>query len=228
MLYDDFYNLSCLMEFIPILPLCVFKQNCPRGLIRSIYFLVFLKCIIIIISFTPIQYTILTGINVIDFVENIYLLCSFIAISIIYKVILDKLISKVFLFGTLFFVAILILNLFLTDCRVSLLNYGVAASNLVFSSYGLLYFTMYSKNKSTYKLKYFWLNIALLVYNSLMFFAMTVSKLIINDKWGDIQSTLWSIVVLSSILFNVFLMVFLYKNRVKNISKDELLEGITY
>ena len=57
------------------------------------------------------------------------------------------------------------------------------------------------------------MNIAFLTYNVCMLPAMFFDRIIIGDSWGKAQEILWTIVLFSGLLHNIFICVFLYEAR---------------
>ena len=145
-------------------------------------------------------------------IQNSYLVLSFFIISLIYKKLFNPKLDKLIAGGIIVFFIVLIINFLEVGFKNELLNYGVSVSNLIFTTYGIIYFYQSDgTSQSLFSKRYFWLNTAILSYNALMFSSMSVQNLFINDKRVMIHLAMWSFVIFASILFNVFISIFIVK-----------------
>jgi hypothetical protein len=207
------YFINELSEIIPIIFYAFYFKNKEFELKKLVFLFVLLK-----IVFTYIQsiliYTAPASFNIqyIPMIQNSYLVLSFFIISLIYKKLFNPKLDKLIAGGIIVFFIVLIINFLEVGFKNELLNYGVSVSNLIFTTYGIIYFYQSDgSKKSVFSRKYFWLNTALLTYNSLMFSSMAVSNLFINDKRVMIHFAMWSFVLFASILFNVLISIFIVK-----------------
>ena len=153
------------------------------------------------------------------FFQNIYAVLYFVIISRLYKTILIDINSKLFKVGNILFLLALIMNGIWFDFRYELLNYATSMVNLIFTAYGIIFLSASKRSPNSERFsKYFWLNIALLTYNMCLFPPMLFDDLIIGESWSFTQELLWSIVLISSILLNIFLSVSFFQ--VKNVREE--------
>jgi hypothetical protein len=155
------------------------------------------------------------------FFQNSYSILYFVIGSKIYKTILNN--KKVIQFGNILFVSALLINCFWFDFRFEFFHYSVAVLNLIFVTYGVIFFISPQKNLvSGENNNYFLLNNALLMYNACLFGAMIFSDLIFTKKSLIIGIVMWLVVMVSSILLNIFLSIIIYKiNLLREVKIDE-------
>jgi hypothetical protein len=145
--------------------------------------------------------------NVIN--QNVFIIFYFVIGSMIYKTILTN--QKVIQFGTILFLAALSLNCLWFDFRSEFFNYTVSVLNLIFAVYGFIFLVSdnaFTVSKSNYN--FFWMNLAFLTYNVCMFSVMFFDDLIIGEN-KIIVDILWNIVILSNILLNIFLAIYIFE-----------------
>lgn len=212
-----------LSEFLPLIIMLIVRST--RFRLINLYLLDFLilKVAVLVLSDTLIfinhdQY------NLNSIVLNTYTILYFLIISKLYKSILGEYFSNYFQIGNIMFFCSFILSSIWFDFRNYLFNYTVSTVNVVFIIYGILYFRSYRNNFVFGEFNnFFLLNIALLTYNVCMLPAMFFDRIIIRDSWGNTQEILWSIVLFSSLLYNILICVFLYEAR---LMKEEQFDSL--
>lgn len=212
-MYIFFEYFDSLINFLPLVIMLIVRST--RFRLINLYLLDFfiLKVAVLVLSYTLIfinhdQY------NLNSIVQNTYTILYFLIVSKLYKSILGEHFLKNFQIGNIMFLCSFILSFNWFDFRNYLFNYTVSIVNVVFIFYGILYFRSYRNNFVSGEFNnYFWLNIAFLTYNVCMFPAMVFDRIIIGDFWGKAQELLWSIVIFSNLLYNIFICVFLFDAR---------------
>lgn len=212
-MYIFFEYFDSLINFLPLVIMLIVRST--RFRLINLYLLDFfiLKAAVLVLSYTLIfinhdQY------NLNSIVQNTYTILYFLIVSKLYKSILGEHFSNYFQIGNIMFLCSFILSSIWFDFRNYLFNYTVSTVNVVFIIYGILYFRSYRNNFVSGEFNnYFWLNIAFLTYNVCMFPAMVFDRIIIGDSWGKAQELLWSIVIFSNLLYNIFICVFLFEAR---------------
>lgn len=146
--------------------------------------------------------------------HNLYTIIYFVSVSRIYRTILIDINQNFFRVGYTLFLLILIINGFWFDFRFEFFNYTISIVNLIFIFYGIIF--LFSSKKiliSGNFSNYFLLNIAFLTYNICLFSAMVFDRLIILELSIFNQQLLWSVVLISSIMLNIFLSIFILNNQ---------------
>jgi hypothetical protein len=209
-----FFEYIGLIDFLPLV--IIFIVRSTRFRLINLYLLDFfiLKVAVLVLGYTLIfinhdQY------NLNSIVQNTYTILYFLIVSKLYKSILGEHFSNYFQIGNIMFLCSFILSCICFDFRNYLFNYTVSTVNVIFIIYGLLYFRLFRNNFVFGEFKnYYWLNIAFLTYNVCMLPAMVFDRIIIfGDSWGKAQEMLWSIVLFSNLLYNIFICVFLFEAR---------------
>ena len=223
-MYIFFEFLNSLSDFLPLVILLIVRST--RFRLINLYLLDFfiLKVAVPVLGYTLIfmnhdQY------NLNSIVQNTYTILYFLIVSKLYKSILGEHFSNYFQIGNIMFLCSFILSCIWFDFRNYLFNYTVSTVNVIFIIYGLIYFRS-SRNNFVFGEfnNYFCLNIALLTYNVCMFPAMIFDRIIIfGYSWGTVQEMLWSIVLFSNLLYNIFICVFLFEAR---LMKEEQFDSL--
>ncbi len=223
MTYKAFYYFIFLTEILLLISLLYTYRHINRFINQSLIFLkAFSVFMLFLAEIAPLQ-LITRDIYLALFLQNVYLVISYILFTKIYRLILNVNYEKVFRFGSFFFFIVLILNLFIDKMHFRLLNYAISCSNLIFTIYSVIYLVNHLQKKNAFELKYFWLNISFLVYNSLLFSVMFFQNIVMKNQSGLYEKFFWSVVLLATFLFNFFLAVFLFKSIKKN---TQLEDGI--
>lgn len=214
LLFKIGYLVNEISELFPIIFLFFYFKNKELELKKLVSFYILTKLIFTYIQ-SIMMYTAPASFNIqyVPIIQNVYLLIYFLITSLIYRKLFDLKLDKLITSGMILFFIVLIFNLSDNGFKNQLLNYGVSVSNLIFTIYGIIYFYQSDgSNQSVFSKRYFWLNTAILTYNSLMFSSMAVSNLFINDKRVMMQFAMWSFVLIANILFNLLISIFLYKS----------------
>jgi hypothetical protein len=166
--------------------------------------------VVVMIFTNLIDYLEYWDLTLISFFQNSYTILYFLIATKIYKTLLIN--QNVVRFGTILFVAALSINSLLFDFRFVFFNYTVSVLNLILTSYGIIYITTNQISiVSGETNKYFWVNIALLSYNLCLFSAMFFDHLIISNSSKFIGELLWMVVLISSIILNILLSIFIFE-----------------
>ena len=222
-MYNFLESLIEMSECLPLFILFIFT-----GIRFGLIFLPLLDLLILKAAVTFLSITIILMYHeqaiLNSFIQNTYTILYFFIVSKLYKSILGERFSNYFQIGNIIFLSSFILSSIWFDFRYDFFNYTVSTVNVVFIVYGLLYFRSIRNNFVFGEFNnFFWLNIALLTYNVCMLPSMFFERIIIGDSWGNIQEILWSIVLFSSLLNNIFLCVFLYEAR---LMKEEQFDSL--
>jgi hypothetical protein len=222
-MFEFLVSLVEISEFLPLFIMLIFTSLRYELIFLPLLDLLILKAAVVVLSNTIIfmyhEQAIL-----ICFIQNTYIILYFFMVSRLYKSILGKRFSNYFQIGNIIFLFAFILSSIWFDFRYDFFNYTISTVNVVFMVYGLLYFRSIRNNFVFGEFNnFFWLNIALLIYNVCMIPAMFFDRIIIGDSWGITQEILWSIVLFSSLLKNIFLCVFLYEAR---LMKEEQFDSL--
>jgi hypothetical protein len=207
------YFINELSELFPMIFLLLYLKNKEFEIKKLVFLFVSLKLIVTYVQ-SYLMYTASESFNIqyIPMIQNSYLVLYFFIISLIYKKLFSSKLEKLIAGGIIVFFIVLIINLSEVGFKNELLNYGVSVSNLIFTTYGIIYFYQSDGiRQSVFSKRYFWLNAAILSYNALMFSSMAVSNLFVNDKRVMIHFAMWFFVLFASILFNVFISIFIVK-----------------
>ena len=222
-MYIFFEYLVGLIDFLPLVILLIVRSTRFRLINLYLLDLFIFKVAVPVLGYTLIfmnhdQY------NLNSIVQNTYTILYFLIVSKLYKSILGEHFSNYFQIGNIMFLCSFILSFIWFDFRNYLFNYTVSTVNVVFIIYGILYFRSFRNNFVVGEFNnYFWLNIALLTYNVCMLPAMVFDRIIMLDSWGTVQEMLWSIVLFSNLLYNIFICVFLFEAR---LMKEEQFDSL--
>ena len=210
-MYDFLVNIAELSDFLPLIFLFRFNYSkYDKIFIRLIDFVI-LKLVMLIISLLVINLDYWsTTLNC--FFQNSYSILYFLIVSTIYKEMINNFDKRLIDFGNILFFSALIINFIAFDFRYVFMNYLVSAINVIFVVYGIVFFISSKNGILSHRFKkYFWLNIAFLIYNACMFPAMFFEHLLIGEIWTSISEILWSIVLVSMLLLNLFISIFLWE-----------------
>lgn len=217
-MYELLFLVSNIIEFFPL----IFLLKCDYSRCSEIFIplldFVIIKPLILLISLLIVSLN-YWEITLNAFCQNIYTILYFFVISKIYRVLLVQLNNKVFEIGNIIFLMVFLINCYWFDFRYEFLNYATSIVNLIFSIYGIIFFSVSERGiNSGRSSNYFWLNIALVTYNMCLFPAMLFDHLIIGKSWSFIAELLWSIVLIASILLNSVLSISFLQ--VKNVREE--------
>jgi hypothetical protein len=155
------------------------------------------------------------------FFQNSYTILYFVIGSKIYKTILNN--KKVIQYGNILFVSALLINCLWFDFISEFFHYTVAVLNLIFVTYSVIFFISRQKILFSGEINnYFLLNNALFMYNACLFGALIFSDLIYTEKYLIIGMVMWLVVLVPSILLNIFLSIIIYKiNLLREVKIDK-------
>jgi hypothetical protein len=209
MFYTYLLLICNLSEFIPLIIL--FRYNYLKYgeiFIPLLDFIIFKFAVMIFAETIGIINTV--DIKLTTFFLNAYSIFYFVTISKVYRIISNESNKQLFYVGNFIFFVVLVFSCFWLDFRYDFLNYLVSAINLIFAAYGIVFFTSSQNDILSIRFKkYYWFNIAFLTYNVCMFPAMFFDHLLMGDLWLSAQQIMWSIVLVSGLLLNIFLSIFI-------------------
>ena len=217
-MYDLLFNICILSELFPL----VFLYRFDYYRFNEIFILMFdftLSKFLVTLMGILILYLNYWDENLNCFIQNIYAVLYFVIISRLYKTILVDIDRRLFKVGNILFLLGLIMNGIWFDFRYEFFNYATSMVNLIFSIYGIIFFSVSERGINSGRFSnYFWLNIALVTYNMCLFPTMLFDDLIIGESWSFTQELLWSIVLIASILLNIVLSISFLQ--VKNVREE--------
>jgi hypothetical protein len=205
-----------------ILPLIVlFRYNYSKYdeiFIPLLDFIIFKLAVMLIAETIGIIDTL--DIKLTTFFLNTYSLFYYVIISKVYRVILSEIDQKIFYLGNFLVFTVFTFSCLWFDFRYDFFNYVVSTINIIFATYGVVFFTSSQNDILSGRFKkYYWFNIAFLTYNACMFPAMFFDHLLMGNLWLTAQQIMWSIVLVSGLLLNIFLSIFVIE--LKFVSKNK-------
>ncbi len=212
-MYDFLVNIAELSDFLPLIFLFRVNNSSYDKIPIPLIDFVILKLVIMIFSklVTNLDYWEPT-LNC--FFQNSYSILYFLIVSRIYKEMINNFDNRLFDFGNILFFLALIINFIAFDFRYVFMNYLVSVINVIFVFFGIVFFISSKNGILTHGFKkFFWLNIAFLIYNACMFPAIFFDHLLIGEIWTSMSEILWSIVIVSTLLLNLFISIFLSANK---------------
>jgi hypothetical protein len=208
-MYELLYRISQLTDFLPLIVLYRFNYSKHGEIFAPLIDFILIKLIVLFFGETIKTFD-FWDIRLGNFFLNAYSIFYFVTISKVYRTILNESNKQLFYVGNFIFCVVLVFSCFWLDFRYDFLNYLVSAINLIFAAYGIVFFTSSQNDILSVRFKkYYWFNIAFLTYNVCMFPAMFFDHLLMGDLWLSAQQIMWSIVLVSGLLLNIFLSIFI-------------------